>query len=83
MYGYPRSGLRAGAGVVLVAASFVYVFDPRRGQGHLERFLIGIGGVLFLVAAAGELAGAVKPDASWLLPALVVSGAAYVVLAAA
>jgi len=61
--------------LTLIAASFIYVVNPRQGLELLKRLAAGIAGLVICGTLMGQ---AVHAEARWFLLIPVLSGAAYV-----
>jgi hypothetical protein len=63
------------AALTLIAASFIYIVNPRQGLELLKRLAAGIAGLFICGTLIGQ---AVHAEARWFFLIPVLSGAAYV-----
>ena len=67
-------------GLVLVTASFIYMFNPRRSQELIKQLVIGMAGFIVSAAIFQQMLNlSVHADASWFAILFVLSAVAYAV----
>jgi hypothetical protein len=66
--------------LTLIAASFIYIFNPRRAEVLIKYLAIGIAGLVACVAVFQQvLSLPIHADASWFVVLFVLSAVAYAV----
>src|SRR5260370_5942348 len=68
------------AGLILLAACFIYVFNPRQAQVLIKQLAIGVAGFIVCAAIFQQMLNlSVHADASWFAILFVLSAVAYAI----
>lgn len=68
------------AALTLIAASFMYIFNPRQGRELLKRLAIAVAGLAFAAVAFRQLGAMSHADGSLLLPGMLACLTAYIIV---